>query len=91
LNNQFHTSACKCQATVVNKTPNDFDVIVIGGGHAGTEACTAAARAGARTLLLTQNKDTIGKKKERFRMVSVVDSFFQCLQEKCLVTPHLVV
>lgn len=42
------------------QTSNDFDVIVIGGGHAGTEACTAAARSGARTLLLTQNKDTIG-------------------------------
>ncbi|KAI8066088.1 glucose inhibited division protein A-domain-containing protein [Thamnidium elegans] len=43
------------------QTINDFDVIVIGGGHAGTEACTAAARSGARTLLLTQNKDTIGE------------------------------
>ncbi|KAI8391284.1 glucose inhibited division protein A-domain-containing protein [Radiomyces spectabilis] len=39
----------------------DFDVIVIGGGHAGTEACTAAARSGARTLLITQSKDTIGE------------------------------
>ncbi|KAI9310914.1 glucose inhibited division protein A-domain-containing protein [Dichotomocladium elegans] len=39
----------------------DFDVIVIGGGHAGTEACTAAARVGARTLLITQNTDTIGE------------------------------
>lgn len=41
---------------------HDFDVIVIGGGHAGTEACTAAARVGARTLLITQNTDTIGKR-----------------------------
>lgn len=43
------------------QTRHHFDVIVIGGGHAGTEACTAAARVGARTLLITQNKDTIGR------------------------------
>jgi tRNA uridine 5-carboxymethylaminomethyl modification enzyme len=40
---------------------NRFDVIVIGGGHAGVEAATLAARRGAKTLLLTQNLETIGQ------------------------------
>jgi tRNA uridine 5-carboxymethylaminomethyl modification enzyme len=41
--------------------PTRFDVIVIGGGHAGTEAALAAARAGARTCLLTHSIETLGQ------------------------------
>lgn len=41
--------------------PDRFDVIVIGGGHAGTEACLAAARMGCKTLLLTHNIETLGQ------------------------------
>jgi tRNA uridine 5-carboxymethylaminomethyl modification enzyme len=41
--------------------PESFDVIVIGGGHAGTEAAAASARMGCKTLLLTQNIETIGQ------------------------------
>lgn len=40
---------------------NEYDVIVIGGGHAGCEAAAAAARAGAKTLLATHRRDTIGE------------------------------
>lgn len=41
--------------------PSRFDVIVIGGGHAGTEAALAAARMGVKTLLLTHNVETLGQ------------------------------
>lgn len=39
----------------------NYDVVVIGGGHAGTEACAAAARMGAKTLLITHKFETIGE------------------------------
>jgi tRNA uridine 5-carboxymethylaminomethyl modification enzyme len=41
--------------------PEEFDVIVVGAGHAGCEAAHAAARMGSKTLLLTMSLDTIGK------------------------------
>jgi tRNA uridine 5-carboxymethylaminomethyl modification enzyme len=41
--------------------PTPFDVIVIGGGHAGTEAALAAARQGVATMLITHSIDTLGQ------------------------------
>src|SRR6201988_2428172 len=41
--------------------PTEYDVLVVGGGHAGIEAAMAAARLGCKTMMLTQNLDTIGQ------------------------------
>lgn len=54
------THSYRSLQTVINNDRGKFDVIVIGGGHAGTEACAAAARMGAKTLLVTHKKSTIG-------------------------------
>ncbi|KAF8472498.1 glucose inhibited division protein A-domain-containing protein [Kalaharituber pfeilii] len=47
-------------ASVASEYQRQYDVVVIGGGHAGSEACAAAARSGARTALVTQKIETIG-------------------------------
>ncbi|XP_007458462.1 PREDICTED: protein MTO1 homolog, mitochondrial isoform X1 [Lipotes vexillifer] len=60
LTKQHHPSSRFSGDSAAPWTPR-FDVVVIGGGHAGTEAAAAAARCGSRTLLLTHRVDTIGQ------------------------------
>jgi tRNA uridine 5-carboxymethylaminomethyl modification enzyme len=50
-----------CEAGLTMFHPQSFEVIIVGGGHAGTEAAMAASRMGARTLLLTQSIETLGQ------------------------------
>lgn len=53
------TKFCK-QNKYFSSLNQNYEVIVVGGGHAGSEACAAAARMGAKTLLVTHKKDTVG-------------------------------
>ena len=53
--------ALRTDFTTLMQFPEYFDVIVVGGGHAGTEAALAAARMGSKTLLLTHSLETLGQ------------------------------
>ena len=57
----FHVKRSRRMRRLPMQFPERFDVIVVGGGHAGTEAALAAARMGCRTLLLTHNIETLGQ------------------------------
>jgi len=56
-----HQLKSKLFSTLLHTQEEEYDVLIIGGGHAGCEACTASARTGAKTALLTQNLSTIGE------------------------------
>ena len=62
---------------LINTKETKFDVIVVGGGHAGTEASAAAVRMGAKTLLVTQKKSTIGVHKDvEIYWIAIYEMYF---------------
>jgi tRNA U34 5-carboxymethylaminomethyl modifying enzyme MnmG/GidA len=56
-----HAPAPSLHSAARSETRSRYDVVVVGGGHAGCEAAAAAARLGARTALVTHRRDTIGE------------------------------
>ena len=54
----------------------DYDVVVVGGGHAGTEAAAAACRVGSRTLLITHKFSTIGMC-DRFYVIMLISEMYE--------------
>lgn len=62
-----HHLLSRCSSQKANDVTHKYDVIVVGGGHAGTEAAAAATRIGSETLLITHKIETIGKSRQLVR------------------------